>query len=77
LRRTPHDVAAAATRYARRARPFVRSAQLLTAGLLERATARGIRQRLAADCSILAAGLTARRSDIPQHIYAPGGMNTP
>jgi 2-polyprenyl-6-methoxyphenol hydroxylase-like FAD-dependent oxidoreductase len=69
LRRAPHDVAAAATRYTRRARPFVRSAQLLTAGLLERATARGIRQRLAADYSILAAGLAARRSDIPQHIY--------
>lgn len=71
LRRTPHDVAAAAARYTRRARPFVRSAQLLTAGLLERATARGLRDRLAADRSILAAGLASRRSETPQHIYTP------
>jgi 2-polyprenyl-6-methoxyphenol hydroxylase-like FAD-dependent oxidoreductase len=71
LRRAPHDIAAAAARYTRRARPFVRSAQLLTAGLLERATSQSIGQRLVADRSILAAGLTVRRSKAPQHIYTP------
>lgn len=65
LRRTPRDIAGAATRYRRRLQPFVRSTQLLTAGLLERATARGIRQRIAADRSLLGAALNARRADVP------------
>jgi 2-polyprenyl-6-methoxyphenol hydroxylase-like FAD-dependent oxidoreductase len=69
LRRTPRDIAGAATRYRRRLRPFVRCAQLLTAGLLERSTARGIRQRLAADRSLLGAALNARRADVPRRTY--------
>lgn len=70
LRRTPDDVAGAATRYTRRLRPFVRSAQLVTAGLMERATAHGIRQRLSADLPLVGAALAARRPDVPQHSYA-------
>jgi 2-polyprenyl-6-methoxyphenol hydroxylase-like FAD-dependent oxidoreductase len=69
LRRTPGDVAGAATRYRRRTRLFVRSAQLLTAGVLERATARGVRQRLSADRSLVAAALSARPSDVPRRDY--------
>lgn len=68
LRRTPRDVAAAATRYTRRTRPFTRSVQLLTAGLLEGVTARGSRQRLSAVRSLLTAALTARRVELPPHI---------
>ncbi len=73
LRRTPRDVAGAAERYTRRLRPFVRSAQHVTAGLLERATARGIRSRLSADRSLAAAALTARRVEVPRHAYAATG----
>ncbi|MDD7928062.1 FAD-dependent oxidoreductase [Microbacterium thalli] len=69
LRRSPHDISGAATRYRARLRPFVRSAQLLTAGLLERATARGIGQRLAADRSLLGAALSVRRADVPRRTY--------
>lgn len=69
LRRTPHDVAGAATRYTRRARPFTRFAQQLTAGLLERATARTLRQRLAADRSLITAALAARPADLPDRTY--------
>lgn len=68
LRRTPGDVAAAATRYTRRTRPFTRSVQLLTAGLLEGVTARDPRQRLSAGRSLLTAALAARRVELPQHI---------
>ena len=70
LRRTPDDVAGAATRYTRRLRPFVRSAQLVTAGLLERATAHGIGQRLSADASLVGAALAVRRPDLPGRNYA-------
>jgi 2-polyprenyl-6-methoxyphenol hydroxylase-like FAD-dependent oxidoreductase len=70
LRRSPDDVATAATRYARRVRPFVRSAQLLTAGLLERATARTISQRLSADRSLVGAAVAARRTAPPRRTYA-------
>lgn len=68
LRRTPDSIAAAAARYTRRVRPFARSAQFLTAGLVERATAHGITQRIAADLSLAAAALTVRRSDVPEHV---------
>jgi 2-polyprenyl-6-methoxyphenol hydroxylase-like FAD-dependent oxidoreductase len=77
LRRTPDDVAEAATRYTRRARPFVRAAQLFTAGLLEHATARTRRQRFAAGRSLVAAALATRRPDVPQHTYAQPGATTP
>lgn len=70
LRRTPDDIAGAATRYTRRLRPFVTSAQLLTAGLVERATAQGVRQRLSADRSLVRAALAARPADIPRRSYA-------
>lgn len=70
LRRSPHDVSRAATRYARRLRPFVRSAQLLTAGLVERATAHGTRQRLSADLSVVRSALAARPADVPRRVYA-------
>jgi len=69
LRRTPRDIHGAAARYTRRARPFVRAAQLLTAGILERVTARGIRQRLAADRALVGSMLATRRRDIPAHVY--------
>ncbi|MBO3665159.1 FAD-dependent oxidoreductase [Microbacterium stercoris] len=72
LRRTPSDPAGAAARYARRARPFVRSTQLLTAGILERATARGIAQRVAADRSLIGAALAARPADVPTRSYHAG-----
>jgi 2-polyprenyl-6-methoxyphenol hydroxylase-like FAD-dependent oxidoreductase len=71
LRRTPKDIPGAAARYRRRLMPFVRSAQLLTAGLLERATARGIRQRLSADRALIGAALSVRRADVPRRTYAP------
>ncbi|WP_068033128.1 FAD-dependent oxidoreductase, partial [Nocardia mexicana] len=64
LRRTPDSIAAAATRYARRVRPFARSAQFLTAGLVERATSHGIAQRAAADLSLAAAAFAVRRRDV-------------
>lgn len=69
LRRAPHDVTAAAARYARRLGPFVRSAQFLTAGLVERATAHGVRERLSADRSLVRAVLAARRADVPRRTY--------
>jgi 2-polyprenyl-6-methoxyphenol hydroxylase-like FAD-dependent oxidoreductase len=69
LRRTPHEVSAAAERYTRRTRPFARSAQHLTAGLLERATATSLRERFRADRSLVAAALTARPTRVPEHTY--------
>ncbi|MFK4114734.1 FAD-dependent oxidoreductase [Microbacterium sp. NPDC006705] len=71
LRRTPADIAGAARRYTRRLRPFVRSAQLLTAGIVQRATAHGIPQRLSADFSLLGAALATRPADVPQRSYIP------
>ena len=73
LGRSPTDPAGAARRYARRLRPFVRSAQFLTAGLMERATAHGIRQRLSADLSLLRAALAVRRADVPNRNYSMAG----
>jgi len=70
LKRTPGDAAGAARRYTRRLRPFARSAQFLTAGLMERATAHGIRQRLAGDWSLLRAALAVRRADVPHRNYS-------
>jgi 2-polyprenyl-6-methoxyphenol hydroxylase-like FAD-dependent oxidoreductase len=72
LRRTPDDVPAAAARYTRRARAFVRPAQLLTAGLVERATASGSRQRLAADAALIGSAVLARRTSVPAHAYTLG-----
>ncbi|MDF2992736.1 MAG: putative FAD-dependent monooxygenase [Microbacterium sp.] len=71
LRRSPENIAAAAVRYRRRLAPFVRSAQFLTAGILERATAHGIGQRLSANASLLRSALSVRRSDVPRRRYTP------
>lgn len=76
LRRNPDNVAAAALRYRRRLLPFVRSAQLLTAGLLERATAGTTRQKAAADRSLIGAALAVRRADVPRRHYTAGGRVT-
>jgi 2-polyprenyl-6-methoxyphenol hydroxylase-like FAD-dependent oxidoreductase len=77
LRRSPTDVAGAATRYRRRLRPFVRAAQLLTAGVLERATARGVREKLSADRSLLGSALSVRRADVPRRSYVPAQPTRP
>ena len=65
LRRTPHDIPGAATRYRKRLLPYVTSAQLLTAGVLERATATSLRGRVRADASLVRSALAVRRRDIP------------
>lgn len=76
LLRTPGQVSAAATRYRRRVRRFTRPAQLLTAGLVERATARTLRDRLTADRALVGAALTARRTRVPRRTYTPAATST-
>lgn len=77
LRRTPDSIATAASRYTRRVRPFARSAQLLTAGLVERATSHSIAQRVTADLSLVAAALAVRKRDVPERIYTDSRITAP
>ncbi|SOC89645.1 2-polyprenyl-6-methoxyphenol hydroxylase [Curtobacterium sp. 314Chir4.1] len=74
LRRTPDNIAAAALRYRRRLLPFVRSAQLLTAGVVERATAGNLRQRFTADRSLIGAALAVRRADVPRRSFTTAAL---
>jgi 2-polyprenyl-6-methoxyphenol hydroxylase-like FAD-dependent oxidoreductase len=65
LRRRSGDVAAAAIHYQRRTERFTKPVQLLTAGLLELATAASPRDHATAAAAITGAAMHARSADVP------------